>query len=372
MWAILPGQASVRRDSQVSGGVLYLLNDQFTTVHVAPLVTPRTSEPGPGVLQITDASSVISIASDKLVVSPIAMGADSGYITTQFSRTAGLATIFTFGTITTPANVHFGWAATLTSSLRMGFTYGGSLSALAENPSSAAMPTFSSAPTAHAFVEYATGGAWFARIAGTWELIWRYTDDTTATMGAVMFLNHFFLPQFELDTHIIRLLPAPFDTTYGISTFTSTTLVTLDSFTGVADALISFEFALSGTPALNDIVGFKYRVQDANNYWYAYLKWSGTQWDVFLDSVATGVPTNRLTVAAVGTPNMLRVSCKGTKHDLYTRAVTSYTKRGAQANLSLADTQTTIQAIAAAGTTLTRLTCDPRVAANYTTELDRT
>lgn len=356
--------------------IVYLLRDQFPGSASAPLTSPRTCDPGPGVITFTDPNSIISIASGKLVVSgsmnPPAT-ADAGYITTQFTRAAGLVSIWTFGTVTTPSNARFGWRETaIASNVRIGFIYA-STTLFQEVVSTAIMPAFASAPTAHAIVEYATGGAWFARVAGVWELVWRFTDDATATMGAMLFLSRFFNPDFQIDEQVIRQLPAPFDTTFGISTFTDTTLADLDTFTGTADAIISLEMTLSGAASAGDIVGYKYRMQDASNYWYAYVKRNAgnTDWDVLIDSVAAGVATNRLTVTGVGSVNLLRIIAIGSTHNAYTRTTTAWTKRGAQVSVSHMNTQTGMQLIAAAGTTLTRLTSDPKVSAVYTSELDR-
>src|ERR1035437_7829996 len=50
-----------------AAAVVYLLLDRFTTDHAAPLATPRTAEPGPGALTITDSGSHMSISGGKLL-----------------------------------------------------------------------------------------------------------------------------------------------------------------------------------------------------------------------------------------------------------------------------------------------------------------
>lgn len=52
--------------SAAAGGVTYLLRDEFTTNAGAPMATPRTCEPGPGSLNLTDTGSVLSISSNRL------------------------------------------------------------------------------------------------------------------------------------------------------------------------------------------------------------------------------------------------------------------------------------------------------------------
>ena len=54
------------------GGVTYLLRDEFTTDAAAPLTSPRTCEPGPGTLTISDADGAMNIASAQLeIVAPL-------------------------------------------------------------------------------------------------------------------------------------------------------------------------------------------------------------------------------------------------------------------------------------------------------------
>ena len=75
------------------GGVGYLLRDEFTTAESAPLSTPRTSEPGPGTLTMTENSgAALDIVSGELVTTGPTL-ADWGKcafdIGTAVVRTAG-------------------------------------------------------------------------------------------------------------------------------------------------------------------------------------------------------------------------------------------------------------------------------------------
>lgn len=56
------------------GGIEFLLFDTFTTDDAAPVASPRTCEPGPGTLTITDTGNKVSISGGSVVIS----GATSG------------------------------------------------------------------------------------------------------------------------------------------------------------------------------------------------------------------------------------------------------------------------------------------------------
>lgn len=65
-----------------------LLLDQFTTDESAPLTSPRTCEPGPGTLAITDGSNIMSIAGSKLVINGTP-AANSQFVTGSIPFLAG-------------------------------------------------------------------------------------------------------------------------------------------------------------------------------------------------------------------------------------------------------------------------------------------
>jgi hypothetical protein len=132
-------------------------------------------------------------------------------------------------------------------------------------------------------------------------------------------------------------------------------------------------FALNGAPAADEIaVRLNYRVQDANNKWTAYIKRNAgnTAWDYLVDSVSSGVVTNRVTVTGVGSPTTLRQVYAGSLHDAYSLVTTTWTKRGSQVSLSHMNTETAINVEFAAGTTVSGLRSLPRTSAAYA-ELDR-
>src|SRR3989338_7421083 len=71
----------------------FLLQDEFTTTASAPLTSPRTAEPGPGTLTITDTTNKLSILNSKAVFNLNTFGDPALWSTTSFTRTAGRASI---------------------------------------------------------------------------------------------------------------------------------------------------------------------------------------------------------------------------------------------------------------------------------------
>lgn len=104
-----------------------LLYDRFDTNAAAPLGSPRTAEPGPGSWTVTDASSIISIASNRLTVSGTP-GAVSGLAAAaSVTRTAGRALFLTLPTFTFNANPRLGWhtSGTISAGPQYGLDGGG-------------------------------------------------------------------------------------------------------------------------------------------------------------------------------------------------------------------------------------------------------
>lgn len=78
-------------------GYSYLLRDKFTTTESAPMTTPRTAEPGPGTLVITDTESIISVDNGGLrIKDATTAGWQRHGISAALTRSSGLAIVFRF------------------------------------------------------------------------------------------------------------------------------------------------------------------------------------------------------------------------------------------------------------------------------------
>ena len=115
----------------------------------------------------------------------------------------------------------------------------------------------------------------------------------------------------------------------------SVKLMTLNaSQTYGPEGVIQFQFVVPVSPVAGEIVAIRYRVVDATNYWMAYIQRNAanTAWDFRLDSISSGVATNRINVTGVGSPTLLKVVTGGNTHECYTGTGTldapAYTQRG--------------------------------------------
>lgn len=171
----------------------------------------------------------------------------------------------------------------------------------------------------------------------------------------------------EIDYVRVRNLGGAFAMDYGIATLHILSPVSDTPATGEANGISDLFFTLPAGSANLIAVELRYRRQDATNYWTAYIKRNAgnTAWDLYLDSVAAGTPTNRLTVTGVGTPDCIRVIHDGSNHDCYTRATTTWTKRGGQVVNAALAAQPGVDPIAGAGTTLSQLDVWARTSTLY-------
>lgn len=365
---------------QKGGGVAWLLRDEFTTDEAAPLATPRTAEPGPGTLTLVQTDGQMSISGAKLVIPAQASPAqgDLGfYVTSGQARTTGRA-IFTEFTKTNnstfyPALVVFTSAALGapgTGQAAIIFDASGVFQVIDEGNALVLSAYAGSTSYVFAIVLRGTGAFDFILAGGTWKLVWVGTVGTTTPLYPAI-INYNGVATSEYFK--VRDLPTPFTTDNGIASVNVTNPISGASQTATADAITDVTFALNGSPAADEVaVRLNYRVQDADNKWTAYIKRNAgnTAWDYLVDSVSGGTPTNRITVTGVGSPTTLRAIYEGSLHDVYSFVTVTWTKRGAQVNVSHMNTETAINVEFAAGTTVSALKSFPRTSATYA-ELDR-
>ncbi len=367
--------------------VIYLLRDEFPTDDAAPVASPRTCEPGPGTLTTVQTDGQFSISEGKLSfpAQSTPTWGDLGFFeNVGRERVTGRVLIGLFNFSTLQACVFLAWLRSATANVTAfanianGFylaTGGGALqppSAAAAGPNLDAVLVVSTDYKAAIVLRsvgcfcFLKGGAF-----ANWTLLWVDALDNTATVYPG-FSNS--VAVGTLDYFRVRDLPAPFTGDYGIATLHDAAPVSDTPAAGEANGISDLYFTLPGSPS-GDQIGAQldYRRQDASNYWSAYIKRNAgnTAWNVYLDSISGGTPTNRITVTGVGTPDTLRVIHDGNNHDLYTKAVSTWTKRGSQVVNAALAAQSGVNPIAGAGTTLTQLDVWSRTSSVYV-ELDRT
>lgn len=346
-----------------AGGVTWLLLDEFTTDDAAPITSPRTCEPGPGTLTLTDPANKFSITGGKLA---IAAGASAepnpSFVADTFARAVGLAMLVTIDRTGGSGVMQTGWTTTSVSDRVLLFSDG---SAVVWGSSAVAIASALTNVYKLAVVLDTVGGKLFVNN----KLIWVHAILNTANVKPAMFSfsNN---STKTLDDLRVRQLPAPFNTDYGLASQNVASPVSGTSYTATADAIT--DLTLVAPNPLADQAGYRYRYTDDDNCWHSYFNSAGAY---RLDSVAASVATNRINVAAViaaaGTATMRTIS-NGSLHDAYTLASTTWTKRGSQINVSHLDTNTAIRPYVTGSWAMSNLRSFPTTDPRYDAELNKT
>lgn len=337
----------------------YLLRDEFTTTLVAGSVNGTAAEPGPGTRAVVDTNMVLSIAAGKLTKSGTGLGSnDPRLILDAQTRAAGLALVIKGITSTTARNL-VGWVAasdhaTFAALIEhyQGFVYDGA------GPISFAETIWSRTSDDLAIVLDNTGARFLFNSGGVggWRLLWRGVNNNTASLEVVL-RDVSPTAVWTAEAARVAQLPAPLSPTLNVVSPTE------QDYTGLADQEI--DLTLTAPGSITEEAGIIYRKLDANNYWRAYFDTTGA---FKVDSVLAGTPTNRISVAGViaaGQTRTIRIRCSGSLHDAWTLATNTWTKRGAQVNVSHQNTQTTVQPDIGAGWTAANLISDPITSSQY-------
>lgn len=359
---------------QSSGGfppLIYALRDEFLTTQVAPLGSTRTPEPGPGGWTTVQTNGNMSIDSQGLVVpvpAPTGWGNVGLHETNTFNRAAGMAALMAFRYTSGTINAIFGF----NPSSGVGFTFddgafylqGGGLITPRNTSTTAQVGTWDTSTSVEnrfASVMLGTSGSYmFQEVAGVWTLIWYTPFGNSATMRMAFST---FNTAYKIRYARRRQLGAPWTTDFAIATVNIASPAHLTQYAASADAIHRLTITAPGT--LANECGFRYRIQDASNYWRAYFNASGA---FRIDSVAAGVATNRLNVAGVitaGQTRSIQIVCDGSDHVGYTSGTASPHTRQGTATLSHMNTQVNLAADIGAGWTVSNLISHPRRSSFY-------
>lgn len=275
-------------------GLSFLARFDFPGAWSNVLVSPRTAQPGPGTLVITDTNNKLSIVGGKLTFATGGVGAgDPGVWGAQLTRRAGLAVV-AVGVLTANGLI-VGWDSNQVGNLVDAFRFlTTSLSVFDQSTSIDGGLTVSGATTySIAVVQRGTG--FFIFIKGG-----IYTNWTVVWVGAVGTANYFpagaaltTTAVATLDTFRVLDLAAPFSTDFGLATQRLAGAQSAgQTFTHEANCVI--EWIQTTVPsAAGTTVNF--RRQDASNYWQVNVIAGGT---LTLWEVVAGVFTSRGSVGA--------------------------------------------------------------------------
>lgn len=364
----------------MSGGgrPIFLFDDEFLANASAPLASPRTAEPGPGTLTITDTGNKATISGGKIRWPSAAGDFDPKFaVTTSQTRAAGLAFI-TPSVVAAGGNYIMGFfsALALGNSPRRGViqltTVGISI---VDSGGNAILIVDATAPTVGTAYDVAvvlrgTGAFYFIRGGAytSWTLLFVDGISNLATVFAGFAALTDVTSAYSVEAARQLVLGGTLATDSGCATVNVTASSGVTQ-TADADGVYSLAFTLPAGSANLVAAELRYRWQDATNYWTAYIKRNAgnTAWDFYLDKVTAGTPATQTgyPVTGVGTVAEIEVRANGTKHNTWTRVASTWTKRGGEISDAAFQTSTTIDPIAGAGTTLGVLLCFPYQSALY-------
>lgn len=302
--------------------LIFLLRDDFTTAAAAPLTTPRTAEPGPGTLVITDTTNKLSIVAGKLTWAGAGAGAGNpGVWGEQLARVVGRAVVGNSNK--TAGGIEIGWDITQSGSAVDVFrNSAGSSTLVLENGVAVVGEVPANSTDYAAAVIMRTVGNFYILKGGvftTWTMIWvgdvstgvRYATATaggTTATGTVSFLR-------------VTDLPAPFTDNYGLATQRLAGARSGgDTFIHIANCLL--EYIVTTLPSALAIT-FEFRRQDASNYWTISVDSVGT---ISLTETVAGVPTVRGTaVTVVANGHRVVVMADGSTIRIYSNHVLRFT-----------------------------------------------
>lgn len=295
------------------GGIVYLLNDQFTTNATAPLTSPRTCEPGPGSLTIADTSNNLSIASQKLTIA----GGTSNWAQTGFSAVTGLARVAGRALICD---------ITLASGLNSELIIWRNASGMGTSSTNKIEHSVYSAVTADITVTNSggntlcKGGGFSANVPATWAIVLRsagaffikdstlqWVDNAAATATLYPGIGNFDCVG-SVDNFRVLDYGAPWNTDYGIATNRTASPSTGATSTMTADGLVEFTWTCATGETLDLVV----RSTDSNNRWIVRCDQAGSTIKLFEKN--GGTETQRSTAAQTftnATAYRIMVICVG-------------------------------------------------------------
>lgn len=273
-------------------GIIFLFRDDFTTTEAAPLTSPRTSEPGPGIFTNHADAGAAEISGGKLTITtPTTYGA---YGSAQ-TRVTGLCVAINFTVVDGIRNWRIGWwqsttidSAGGTRAHQLGSHSDVNVDVFEEVGNFDEVGIHATATPANYFIILRTTGAFYV-IGDTLVMVSTIPNNTPVypaiykdELGA------------EIDFLRVSQLPVPWDTDNGIATeILAGARDAGETFVHEADCLIEFEVV--AVPSAGQIE-VKFRIQDASNYWMVTIDSDG---DLDLDEVVDGTPTQRDTAATV-------------------------------------------------------------------------
>lgn len=315
------------------------LEDRFTTADPAPVASPRTCEPGPGTMTISDPTSKLSITGGALTASGNVGSANPLAYTGTIARTAGagywwrvrinsgasgLVALFGFRGTTLAPTTH--------SFILPDFTcYDNAI-----NPQPG--DTFAVGTVYDLVVILRAVGAYYYAKGGaftTWTLIWVSGAGNGTPLYPLISAGSS-AGTWEVQDIQAMTFKGAFETAYGLATFHAASPASGATGNMTADAFVHFTW----TPAAGQTLELMVRRTDDNNCWIVRCSQAGGT--IKLIQKQAGTETERSSTAVTwtaGTAVLIAVRAVGGNISTYTNA----TRRNAYASATFNQTATGVK-----------------------------
>lgn len=283
-----------RRTPYLGGGApfVFLLRDDFLTAEDAPLASPRTAQPGPGLLTLVQNDGEFSISDGKLQIPAQTTPAwgDLGFVGGLISRSAGIGLCGKGRVIDGPSNlcITLGGGPALTPNTGQGINFGAvsGTGIRYQNPSANISIGLYTLDTDYIFGIMLRKAGGFAFIKGgiynSYRLLWVDAYQTFASVypSLTNFSNVAGVETFR----VARLPGSPDDAVPGNGyevwghrdldvTYWKPAPVASNTFTHTPDTVISFQVVSLPSDAY---IGVGFRVVDSNNLWDVEIQPNGS------------------------------------------------------------------------------------------------
>lgn len=274
----------------------FLIYDDCNDARAAGAVHNTPATPGPGTRTVIDTGSSLSIASGAVVLDGNRVGfGDPGLWYDAIARATGVALFQKFNRQADVSSFRIGLSNSQTGQLNgLGFRV---------DTNAALVGTTSVSSVTNFALNTDYWAVTILRSAGGFVLTspdgqnWKLAYPTLGLTTTPMYPGLTDMAGSQAKQYSLRVvqLAAPWNTDYGIATQRLAGARSPgDTFTHEADCILEYE--ADALPTNNEeIIDFRFRIQDATNYWQLTIDDDG---DLGLNEVVAGVPTSRGTDAA--------------------------------------------------------------------------
>lgn len=286
----------------------YLLRDEFITDAAAPLVSPRTCEPGPGTDTYTDTDGRLKITGSKLQDDTVGT-ANAGMVSTaSYPRVTGLSYLIDLVQVSAARAHGFGWrdSATLTVYNLMRHGIRGNFSALGDGGNAVAI---NSVFGSRSGIVLRSAGAWYVDVTNG-KL--RYVTPTNAqTPVYAQYYSPNSAGVVTADNRTVAQFGGVWATDYGIALDGKPVPVAGDTLAGSADGIVELTWIVESGVTLE----IKPRYTDDDNCYVVRIIQAGSTIKVYkreggVETELTGGTTSQ--TWTVGTAFRIMVILEGT------------------------------------------------------------